>query len=168
MKISGSRTPSCEHLGCLLKAGPSAFRYLENAGTHLLYLPPYSPDFNPIEEVFSKIKGLIRQMNPRSFDAICDALKTILFVLVLLMLARMNSRRGGHDARVRLSRVEIARLRGFMSRRFYFRGRLNRGKRAEDVSHGHPNRPTPAHAKCGNICGVSPGAFAFYHAKSMR
>lgn len=51
---------------------------LENAGMHLLYLPPYSPDFNPIEQVFSKVKGLIRQMNPRSFDAICDALKTIL------------------------------------------------------------------------------------------
>jgi len=41
-------------------------------------MPPYSPDFNPIEQVFSKIKGLIRQMNPRSFDASCDALKTIL------------------------------------------------------------------------------------------
>ncbi|GGZ18574.1 hypothetical protein GCM10011614_35720 [Novosphingobium colocasiae] len=51
---------------------------LENAGMHLLYLPPYSPDFNPIEQVFSKIKGLLRQMNPRSFDAICDALKVIL------------------------------------------------------------------------------------------
>src|SRR5258708_26419746 len=37
---------------------------LESAGMHLLYLPPYSPDFNPIEQVFSKIKGLIRQMNP--------------------------------------------------------------------------------------------------------
>ncbi|NJS14103.1 MAG: IS630 family transposase [Sphingopyxis sp.] len=51
---------------------------LESAGMHLLYLPPYSPDFNPIEQVFSKIKGLLKQMNPRSFDAICDALKTIL------------------------------------------------------------------------------------------
>ena len=58
----------------------------ENAGMFLLYLPPYSPDFNallskvegPIEQVFSKIKGLIKQMNPRSFDAICDALKASL------------------------------------------------------------------------------------------
>lgn len=50
----------------------------ENAGMHLLYLPPYSPDFNPIEQVFSKLKGLLKQMNPRTFDAICDALKTIL------------------------------------------------------------------------------------------
>jgi len=51
---------------------------LESAGMHLLYLPPYSPDFNPIEQVFSKIKGLLKHMNPRSFDAICDALKAIL------------------------------------------------------------------------------------------
>lgn len=44
----------------------------------LLYLPSYSPDFNPIEQVFAKIKKLLRRMEPRSFDAICDALKTIL------------------------------------------------------------------------------------------
>jgi putative transposase len=51
---------------------------LEGAGMQLLYLPPYSPDLNPIEQVFAKIKALLRRMAPRSFDAICDALKTIL------------------------------------------------------------------------------------------
>lgn len=51
---------------------------LEEAGMGLLYLPPYSPDFNPIEQVFAKIKKLLRRMAPRSFDAICDALKIIL------------------------------------------------------------------------------------------
>ena len=51
---------------------------LEDAGMHLLYLPPYSPDFNPIEQVFAKLKALLRRMAPRSFDAICDAIKTIL------------------------------------------------------------------------------------------
>jgi transposase len=44
----------------------------------LLYLPSYSPDFNPIEQLFAKIKKLLRRMAPRSFDAICDALKIIL------------------------------------------------------------------------------------------
>ena len=52
----------------------------------LLYLPPYSPDFNallskvegPIEQVFAKLKALLRRMAPRSFDAICDAIKIIL------------------------------------------------------------------------------------------
>jgi putative transposase len=51
---------------------------LEDAGMGLLYLPPYSPDFNPIEQVFAKVKALLRWAAPRSFDAICDALKTIL------------------------------------------------------------------------------------------
>lgn len=51
---------------------------LEEAGMHLLYLPPYSPDFNPIEQVFAKLKALLRRMAPRSFDAICDAIKIIL------------------------------------------------------------------------------------------
>jgi transposase len=34
---------------------------VENAGCELLYLPPYSPDLNPIEEAFSKVKSLLRQ-----------------------------------------------------------------------------------------------------------
>lgn len=51
---------------------------LEDAGMGLLYLPPCSPDFNVIEQVFAKVKALLRRAAPRSFDAICDALKTIL------------------------------------------------------------------------------------------
>ena len=34
---------------------------IEAAGASLLYLPPYSPDFNPIENAFSKIKALLRK-----------------------------------------------------------------------------------------------------------
>lgn len=37
---------------------------LEDAGMGLLYLPPYSPDFNPIEQVFAKLKKLLRRMAP--------------------------------------------------------------------------------------------------------
>jgi putative transposase len=51
---------------------------LEDAGMGLLYLPPYSPDFNPIEQVFAKLKALLRRAAPRSFEAICDAIKVIL------------------------------------------------------------------------------------------
>lgn len=51
---------------------------LEDAGMGLLYLPPYSPDFNPIEQVFAKLKALLRRAAPRCFDAICDAIKAIL------------------------------------------------------------------------------------------
>jgi transposase len=51
---------------------------LKDAGMGLLYLPPYSSDFNPIELAFSKLKALLRRAAARSFDAICDALKIIL------------------------------------------------------------------------------------------
>ena len=34
---------------------------IENSGNHVLFIPPYSPDFNPIEEVFSKLKFYIRR-----------------------------------------------------------------------------------------------------------
>ena len=51
---------------------------LEAAGMGVLYLPPYSPDLNPIELVFLKIKRALRRFAPRSFDAMCDALNVIL------------------------------------------------------------------------------------------
>jgi transposase len=37
-------------------------------------LPPYSPDFNPIEEAFSKIKGLLRNAEARSREALVEVL----------------------------------------------------------------------------------------------
>jgi transposase len=39
---------------------------IEAAGAHLLYLPPYSPDFNPIEPMWSKIKQILRSHAPRT------------------------------------------------------------------------------------------------------
>lgn len=39
------------------------------AGAKLLFLPPYSPDLNPIEQVFAKLKTLLRKACPRSIDA---------------------------------------------------------------------------------------------------
>ena len=40
----------------------------------ILYLPPYSPDFNPIEEAFSKIKNLIRKAGARVRGALVEAI----------------------------------------------------------------------------------------------
>jgi transposase len=52
---------------------------IEAADASLLYLPPYSPDFNPIEMVFSKLKALLRAAAARTmpdlWQAITDALK---------------------------------------------------------------------------------------------
>ena len=47
---------------------------VEGAGCELLYLPPYSPDLNPIEEAFSKIKGILRRVEARTRDALVEAL----------------------------------------------------------------------------------------------
>lgn len=43
---------------------------IEAVGAKLLYLPPYSPDFNPIELAFSKFKGLLRTAAERTVDAL--------------------------------------------------------------------------------------------------
>jgi transposase len=46
---------------------------IEERGCHLLFLPSYSPDFNPIEEAFSKVKTLLRKAKARSFEALVEA-----------------------------------------------------------------------------------------------
>jgi transposase len=43
---------------------------IEAAGCRLLYLPPYSPDLNPIEQAFSKLKGLLRKAGRRTVDGL--------------------------------------------------------------------------------------------------
>ena len=54
---------------------------IEAAGATLRYLPPYSPDFNPIENLWSKVKGKLRSLAARTIDtlhdAIADALTTV-------------------------------------------------------------------------------------------
>jgi transposase len=47
---------------------------IEGQGCELLYLPPYSPDFNPIEEAFSKIKGLLRKVEARTRETLLEAM----------------------------------------------------------------------------------------------
>jgi transposase len=43
---------------------------IEAAGARLVYLPPYSPDLNPIEQLFAKLKALLRKAAERSIDAL--------------------------------------------------------------------------------------------------
>ena len=47
---------------------------LEAAGVRILDLPPYSPDLNPIEKMWSKIKALLRGTKARSFEALVAAI----------------------------------------------------------------------------------------------
>ena len=47
---------------------------VEEAGCEVLYLPPYSPDLNPIEQAFSKVKGLLRRAEARTREALVEAM----------------------------------------------------------------------------------------------
>ena len=51
---------------------------IESAGAVLAFLPPYSPDLNPIEMVFSKIKQLLRSLACRTRDALWESIQTVL------------------------------------------------------------------------------------------
>jgi transposase len=60
---------------------PAVRQAIERAGAELRFLPPYSPDFNPIELAFSKIKALLRKAAARTltdlWDAIRDAINAV-------------------------------------------------------------------------------------------
>ena len=51
---------------------------IEAAGASLLYLPPYSPDFNPIENAFAKLKALLRKAAERTVAGLWDAIGRLL------------------------------------------------------------------------------------------
>lgn len=53
-------------------------KLLEQAGAELLYLPPYSPDLNPIEKAWAKLKQLLRATKARSKDALEQAISELL------------------------------------------------------------------------------------------
>ena len=54
---------------------------VESVGANVVYLPPYSPDFNPIETIFAQIKDDLRSQKPRSVEAICDSLSYAFYSL---------------------------------------------------------------------------------------
>jgi len=54
---------------------------IEGAGCTLVYLPPYSPDFNPIENMWSKVKARLRKLAARTFSTLIDAVKEALLAV---------------------------------------------------------------------------------------
>ncbi len=61
--------------------GEEVRELVEAYGCELLYLPTYSPDLNPIEHLFAKLKAFIKALRPETLDhliqAFCDAVKTV-------------------------------------------------------------------------------------------
>jgi transposase len=68
----------------------------------LLYLPSYSPDLNPIEEAFAKIKGLIRKAEARTREALLEAIGTAISALLSDQDARSFFEHCGYRAMVQL------------------------------------------------------------------
>jgi transposase len=57
---------------------PEVRAAIEQAGARVRFLPPYSPDFNPIELAFAKLKAFLRAMRPRSFEQVCQLIAAAL------------------------------------------------------------------------------------------
>jgi len=59
--------------------GPGVKKPIEGRGGELMYLPPYSPELNPIGEAFAKVKGILRKEQARSREALVAAMGAALF-----------------------------------------------------------------------------------------
>ena len=51
---------------------PEVRTAIEEVGAQIRFLPPYSPDFNPIELAFAKLKAFLRAARPRTFEQVCS------------------------------------------------------------------------------------------------
>jgi transposase len=60
---------------------PEVQAAIEQAGAQLRFLPPYSPDFNPIEQAFAKLKAFMRAARPRTFDHVVELVAIALELL---------------------------------------------------------------------------------------
>src|SRR5882724_13621313 len=58
--------------------GKAVRQLIRSVGAKLFFLPKYSPDLNPIEQVFAKLKHLLRKAAARSVDAVCAAIGDLL------------------------------------------------------------------------------------------
>ena len=61
---------------CSIHKGGEIENIIEAAGAKLIYLPPYSPDFSPIENCWSKIKNALRTIGARNYPDLAKAIET--------------------------------------------------------------------------------------------
>lgn len=60
---------------CSIHKGEDIKQLIEAAGASLIFLPPYSPDFSPIENCFSKVKSILRSLEARSYPELVNAIE---------------------------------------------------------------------------------------------
>ena len=58
--------------------GKAVRQAIRSVGAKLFFLPPYSPDLNPIEQVFAKLKHWLRKSAERTVETVCDRIGTLL------------------------------------------------------------------------------------------
>ena len=77
--------------------GPRVAALIAAAGAKLLHLPPYSPDFNPIENAFAKLKALLRKAAERTVESLWAAIGRLVDLITPIECANMF-RAAGYDA----------------------------------------------------------------------
>ena len=60
---------------CSIHKGKEIRELIEEAGAKLIFLPPYSPDFSPLENCFSKIKSILRSIGARTYPELVEAIE---------------------------------------------------------------------------------------------
>lgn len=60
---------------CSIHKGKEVEVLIQAAGARLIYLPPYSPDFSPIENCWSKLKSILRSLSPRNYPSLAKAIE---------------------------------------------------------------------------------------------
>lgn len=70
--LHGGEIVVLDNLAC--HKHPRVRELIESVGAKVWYLPPYSPDFNPIEEMWSKIKQILRSLAARTFEGLIEAI----------------------------------------------------------------------------------------------
>jgi transposase len=58
--------------------GEEIEKAIKKAGARLIFLPPYSPDFSPIENFWSQVKGILRTLGARTYKALSSAITRVL------------------------------------------------------------------------------------------
>ena len=74
--------------------GPRVAALIAAAGAHLRFLPPYSPDFNPIENAFAKLKALLRKAAERTVESLWAAIGRLIDLITPAECANMFAAAG--------------------------------------------------------------------------
>jgi transposase len=88
---------------------------IEAAGATLRYLPPYSPDLNPIEQFFAKLKSLLRKASARTLETLIEAVAEALNLLLSKRMQKSTAHSGYRHRENALGAISTSRQPGYSS-----------------------------------------------------